>query len=211
MSKRASGKISWTMGARWPAALLLLGVMVAALACSQGQARQNETSGQLAGAGQGTPAPTEGTAPSSPAPPAPALSTPLPKRTPVPKPVVTRDPSAQYIPWYTKVEVYEGKVVVQDTSFAGEEIYFTVYNYGEEPHDVAVVRWDGDPAALPVDPATNQVALQDLAGHWQVLDAGESEVFEIEPIAPGRYVMFCTLPGHYQAGEFAAFEVQAPR
>jgi len=213
MRKTTRAKTYWTAAAGWLAALLLAGLAVVGLACSQSQARQDRTSGPEAGVVQETPAEGAATPAATPlATPSPTPSaTPIPRRTPEPKPVVTKDPSAQYIPWYTKVEVYEGKIVVQDTSFAGEEIYFTVYNYGEEPHDVAVVRWDGDPAALPVDAATQQVAIKDLAGHWQVLDAEESEVFEVEPIAPGSYVMFCTLPGHYQAGEFAAFHVQAPR
>jgi uncharacterized cupredoxin-like copper-binding protein len=55
------------------------------------------------------------------------------------------------------------------------------------------------------------VVLSEIAGSTvEILGDGDTELFEIEPIAPGRYVLLCNLPGHYQRGEYTGFEVIAP-
>lgn len=196
-ANRRRGTASWSP----PAVIAVAVFLLVAAACSTSQAGQDGGgSGQDASpAVVATAAPTAATTP-----------TPEPRRTPEPRTDPTRDPSAQYIPWYTDVHITEGSLTIDDPKFAGEEIYFSVFNDGEEAHDAVVVPWDGAPGSLPVDAQTNRVA---VAALWSqpTMDGGNTEVFEIEPIAPGKYVMFCSLPGHYQRGEYAGFEVIAPR
>ena len=111
----------------------------------------------------------------------------------------------------TNVEVSDGNLTIADTKMVAEEVYFTVKNTGEETHQIVVVRWDGDPGALPLNPAVNEVAAaSQIVASLDPMKGGNVEIFEIEPIAPGKYVIFCNEPGHYQRGEYKGFEVVAP-
>lgn len=94
-----------------------------------------------------------------------------------------------------------------------EEVYFeTTFDGDGEEHQGSVISWNGDPAALPVDPATRQVnvAPSELQLNSETVESGNPKLYEVDPIAPGRYLIFCNLPGHCQSGEFAGFEVASP-
>ncbi|MBI2912685.1 MAG: hypothetical protein HYY03_02055 [Chloroflexi bacterium] len=168
------------------------------LACSGSQAEQGP---------QGSEAPSA----TGPAATAAASNTPIPRRTPGGSVQALDDKSPGLVAWYTKVEVSEGALTIADTRMEAEEVYFEVRALGEEEHKIEVARWDGEPGALPVDPVTNKVIAQSqLVASLEPLAGGNSDIFEIEPIAPGKYVIYCNKPGHYQRGEYAGFEVVAP-
>ena len=179
-------------------ALALTAATVLLAACSKGEAQRPSGSTSTPSLrATGSPPPTSPT------------QTPLPRRTPAP---TGEDKSPGLIAVYTYVDVDDGTLTLQDTHMAAEEVYFNVNFKGEESHQIVVVRWDGDPGALPVDPASGRVvAASQVVGSLAAQEGGNTEIFEIEPIAPGKYVIFCNEPGHYQRGEYAAFDVVAPR
>lgn len=139
-----------------------------------------------------------------------ASPTPLPRKTP------SGTGTGYYAPGliakYTRVQISSGSLTIADARMEAEEVYFEVtFGDDEGEHQVSVIRWDGDPAALPVDAASRQVAAASpLALNTEPVESGNQKLYEVDPIAPGRYVIFCNLPGHYQSGEFAGFEVVSP-
>ena len=139
--------------------------------------------------------------------------------TPVPTPIATAQPevvptpvdrSPGLVAEFVEVSLKGGSLEVSESMVVAEEVYFNVSNAGDEPHELIVVRTDLDGGSLPVG-STGQAVLSEVAGRTKVLADGNLEVFEIEPIAPGKYVLLCNLPGHYQGGEYTGFEVLAPR
>ncbi len=200
----------WTRGGSVIKRALALALVAVAgslllVACTAGEAGPGAggTTGQ-------TPAATATTTPAATGEPSPAGGN-LPRRTPAPVPAI-HDPSSQLVFAHTTVEVSPGKLTIADTRMVAEEVYFTVKNMGEEEHEIVVVRWDGDPGKLPVDQAVNEVvAASQIVASSEPIKGGNTEIFEIEPIAPGKYVIFCNEPGHYQRGEYKGFEVVAPQ
>ncbi len=181
--------------------LLIMGGALLLAACASGEAKPAPTTTP-----EGGPPPRPGAPPS--ATPA-ATPTAIPRRTPNPD---GNDGLPGLIAVKTTVHVSNGRLTIADSVMEAEEVYFDVWFDGEdEEHQVSVVRWPGDPAALPVDWATDQVITGgDLMYATEPATSGGYELFEIDPIAPGRYVILCNLPGHYRSGEFAGFEVVSP-
>ena len=186
----------------WRAAALAVAALSGALllvACTSGQAEPVQTPAPTVAVTQApvqTPAPT---------------ATAAPRRTPD-----AGTPSLKAA--RTNLVITEGSIQLSAGNYyEAEEIYFFTANQGEESHHLGVARWDGDPAAMPLDPATGLVAADlriqggsDHTADFSEVQSGDVETYEVEPIAPGHYVVFCDIPGHYQAGEFAAFQIAAP-
>lgn len=163
------------------------------------------------GSGSAEPATSPAASVTQPAEPSATTSpTAVPRRTP--SGGSGQDGSPGLIAWYTKVQISNGTLTIADQRMEAEEVYFEVTFGGDgEEHQVSVVRWDGDPAALPVDEATGRViAGSQLVLSTETVESGNQSLFEVEPIAPGKYVILCNLPGHYQSGERAGFEVVSP-
>ena len=110
------------------------------------------------------------------------------------------------------IAVVERDFTIQATppTVKGGLVDFTVANAGPSAHEFLIFRADQAPDALPtgsdgrVDESSDQIT--------KVLDSGDniapngSKVFHAA-LTPGRYVMVCNLPGHYQAGMHEAFTV----
>jgi len=77
-------------------------------------------------------------------------------------------------------------------------------NAGKQPHEVVVVRTDLGAADLPLDANgdVNEDApqLSSVADSGNALASGKSKSFSTAALAPGHYVAFCNLAGHYRLG-----------
>ncbi len=80
-------------------------------------------------------------------------------------------------------------------------VTFNVQNIGPSPHDFVVLRWRGDPTALPVDEA-GEVLMDGLIvmDRLDTLASGEAAVLEVELEQDFAYVVLSSLPGDYAKG-----------
>lgn len=84
-------------------------------------------------------------------------------------------------------------------------------NEGAVEHELVVFKTNMDPAKLPTE-ANGEVdeekmdEIAEEAGEIADVEAGEtkSENFKL---SPGKYVMFCNLPGHYAQGMYGTITV----
>ncbi len=121
------------------------------------------------------------------------------------------DSSPGLIAAITDLVITEGSIVLEaGVDYDAEEIYFDSFNDGEELHQLTVVGWDGDPAGLPVDSSGQVVTTGLTAVELGTIGHSDYAIYEVEPIAPGNYVIFCNIPGHYGDGEYAPFTIHAP-
>jgi uncharacterized cupredoxin-like copper-binding protein len=85
-------------------------------------------------------------------------------------------------------------------------------NEGSVDHELVVFKTDKDPAKLPTD-ADGSVAEDKLEQEAEEL----GEIPDVEPgetksesfkLTPGKYVIFCNLPGHYAQGMYGTLTVK---
>ena len=90
-------------------------------------------------------------------------------------------------------------------------VSFRILNQGPTSHEVNVVRTDHAPGKLPLqddgltvnEDAPGMVFLDDAEG----LDIDDRETLTLD-LAPGHYVLYCNLEGHYLGGMYAALTVR---
>jgi uncharacterized cupredoxin-like copper-binding protein len=85
-------------------------------------------------------------------------------------------------------------------------VTITALNDGEVVHDLVLLKTDVDPAKLPkkgdkVDESTSVGEIADV-------EPGSTKKTTLE-LAPGKYVMVCALPGHYEGGMYGSLTVGA--
>ncbi len=105
----------------------------------------------------------------------------------------------------------EFKIETDTTSIGSGSETFTVTNHGTVAHEFVIVRTDLAPDALP----------RDGSGGVDEEAEGTTHITEVEDVAPGsstsltanlapgRYVVFCNVPGHYAGGMHASLTVVA--
>jgi uncharacterized cupredoxin-like copper-binding protein len=93
---------------------------------------------------------------------------------------------------------------------AGKTV-ITAPNVGAVEHELVLFRTDMNPAKLPTeaDGSVDEEKLDEVAeeaGEIADVEAGasKSETFDLKP---GKYVMFCNLPGHYAMGMYGTLNV----
>jgi uncharacterized cupredoxin-like copper-binding protein len=91
-------------------------------------------------------------------------------------------------------------------------VSFRIFNQGPTTHEVIVVRTDLAPDKLPlqrdgltVDEEAPGVDLQDEV---EGLDIDDRRTLVLRRLAPGNYVLYCNLEGHYLGGMYAALTVR---
>lgn len=111
------------------------------------------------------------------------------------------------------VHLDEWSVEAVPTSFAGPAtVNIGGHNHGQYPHQVTIVKTDLDPGALPITKLRVDVqALGGVVVAFDVPAADSDEGIQVASaeVSPGKYVVFCAIPGHYQQGMYASFEVTA--
>jgi len=104
------------------------------------------------------------------------------------------------------VRLTDYRVLPSVTSIATGRVTFVVHNTDNVPHNLVVLRTSIAPKSLPV-----------TGPHGRAQEVGRMEgtpVFYAEQtrrltlsLSPGRYLLICNVPGHYQKGMVAAFLV----
>jgi uncharacterized cupredoxin-like copper-binding protein len=94
------------------------------------------------------------------------------------------------------------------TSVRQGTVTFHVSNRGPTTHEFVVVRTDDPQDALPLAPDGMSVDEDAVAPVGEIEEVADGSTADLTlGLAPGRYVFFCNLEGHYLAGMHAAFEV----
>ncbi|HZU19947.1 MAG TPA: hypothetical protein VE982_01885 [Gaiellaceae bacterium] len=94
-------------------------------------------------------------------------------------------------------------LAVSPTTVAAGTVVFHVQNHGPDAHELIVVR-DHGPLPLRADGITideEKLAKQEVGG-LEPAGAGANRTLEVT-LAPGRYVLFCNMYGHYMGGMHA--------
>lgn len=92
------------------------------------------------------------------------------------------------------------------TSVPAGMVRFLAHNEGDEEHEFVVVKTDLAPDALPVKGDEVEEGDIEMIGELEDVKAGQAPVLPLD-LKPGKYVLFCNLPEHYQKGMFAGLEV----
>lgn len=84
-------------------------------------------------------------------------------------------------------------------------------NEGSVEHELVVFKTNMDPAKLPTDSSggVDEEKLDEVAeeaGEVADVEAGETKSGSFE-LTPGKYVIFCNLPGHYAQGMYGTLTV----
>ncbi|MEX2107124.1 MAG: plastocyanin/azurin family copper-binding protein [Solirubrobacterales bacterium] len=84
-------------------------------------------------------------------------------------------------------------------------------NVGKVEHELVLFRTDMNPADLPTGPdgtveEEKMDKLAEAAGEVPDVEAGDAKSAQFD-LKPGKYVMFCNLPGHYAQGMYGSLTV----
>lgn len=90
------------------------------------------------------------------------------------------------------------------------QVTFTAQNAAPLTHEMLVVPLDGRTiATLPYDKTINRLSEETLGSLDEIADiAGGTGGTLTMDLKPGRYVLLCNLPLHFQAGMVAPFTVE---
>jgi uncharacterized cupredoxin-like copper-binding protein len=111
-----------------------------------------------------------------------------------------------------KVRIEDFKFTTQTVLVPAGLVTFRVHNFGPSTHEFVVVRTDLAADALPrrtdgLSVNEDSKRLKDV-GEIGDLPLGSTRSVTLR-LAPGHYVMFCNLEGHYLGGMYAMVEVKA--
>ncbi len=108
------------------------------------------------------------------------------------------------------VAIKEWSVSASPTSVAAGSVTFSAKNNGTMNHELDVFKTDLAEGALPLSgTVVNEMASAvTKKGEIAEFAAGTTGTVTLD-LAPGKYVLICNLPGHYQQGIHMAFTVSA--
>ena len=90
-------------------------------------------------------------------------------------------------------------------------VSFRILNQGPTTHELIVVRTDRAPDKLPLQPDGLTVDEEgkgiDFLEEVEGLDINDRQTLDLR-MAPGHYVLYCNLQGHYLGGMYAALTVR---
>lgn len=99
-----------------------------------------------------------------------------------------------------EVRLDEFTVRAEETVDAGS-VVFSARNVGQVVHELVVIDTDRPPDDLPVE--DGEVTLDapglDVAARRRNIPPGDAAELRVE-LGPGRYVLICNVPAHYQSG-----------
>ena len=104
------------------------------------------------------------------------------------------------------VELAEWKVEPAEKSAPAGAVVFNARNVGQAPHELEVIATDTPARDFPVEESRAKI-VGEKVGEVEGIAAGQAKVLEVE-LEPGHYALICNLPGHYQPGMYADFEVE---
>ena len=103
-----------------------------------------------------------------------------------------------------KVSLVEFKVLPSPAKATHGAVRFVATNKGGLDHQFVVLKTNLPPAKLPVK-SSKAVEVGKVAS-IRVVKPGKSVTLTLT-LKAGKYVLLCNVPGHYQAGQRAAFTV----
>ena len=105
------------------------------------------------------------------------------------------------------VDISDYKIVTDHPTIAGGHVVVGIRNHAAMAHELKVIKTDLAPDQLPVDAATAKAKEDGKVGELLNIAAGASRKLVLE-LTPGKYVLICNVPGHYQLGMRTGLEVR---
>jgi uncharacterized cupredoxin-like copper-binding protein len=92
-----------------------------------------------------------------------------------------------------------------DATAKAGAVNITAPNEGNVAHELVLLKTDADPADLPME--GDEVDESTSVGEIADVQPGDtkSQTFDLKP---GKYVMVCALPGHYEGGMYGSLTVK---
>lgn len=106
----------------------------------------------------------------------------------------------------TDVRLHDFGIDLARTSFDAGEVTFRLANEGPSVHEFVIVRSDTEPGSLPVVENEVDEAALDAVDEVEDVAVGATPTLTVD-LAPGSYIVFCNITGHYAAGMHAGFTV----
>lgn len=96
----------------------------------------------------------------------------------------------------------------RDANSKAGSVTISAPNNGQLPHELVLARTNADPSKLPTA-STGLVDEAKLDSPGEIAEVAPGETKETTlKLTPGKYVMFCNLPGHYAQGMYGSFIVK---
>ena len=106
------------------------------------------------------------------------------------------------------VTLKEFSVVAAPASTRAGAVTFDVSNTGALPHEFVVVQSDLPPASLPQkDQKAVDETVVKVVARLAEFDGGKRGTLAAN-LTPGKYILLCDVPSHYETGMFIGFTVQ---
>lgn len=88
------------------------------------------------------------------------------------------------------------------------EVTIDASNIGSAPHELVLAKTDDAPDQLPTSSggSVDEESL-DVPGEVEEVEGGAEGTVSLD-LQPGKYVMFCNLPGHYSGGMYGSLTVK---
>lgn len=103
-------------------------------------------------------------------------------------------------------------ISLDDSSANSGTVLFNIKNEGPTTHEFVVIKTDTPEDKLPLNSTgasvdTSAAGLQQI-DQQQNIASGTNATLTISGLTPGKYVLICNLPAHYQLGMHAALTVK---
>ena len=105
------------------------------------------------------------------------------------------------------LDISDFKIVADHPTIAAGHVVVGIRNHAAMLHEIKFIKTDLAPDQLPVDAATAKAKEDGKVGELLNIAAGASRKLVLE-LTPGKYVLICNVPGHYQLGMRTGLEVQ---
>ncbi len=104
------------------------------------------------------------------------------------------------------VRLVDYRLLPSVTKLPAGPVTFAVHNTDNVPHNFVVLRTNIAPASLPVTGRHGRAEEVGRVGGTQVLYAEQTRRLTLN-LSPGRYLLICNVPGHFQRGMVAVLRV----
>lgn len=115
----------------------------------------------------------------------------------------TAEPTARALP----VKLSNYRVLPSATSIPAGQVTFVVHNADNVPHNLVVLRTRIPARGLPVSGAHGRAREVGRQGGTPFFYAEQTRRVTLG-LAPGRYLLICNVPGHYQRGMVAVLRLR---
>jgi uncharacterized cupredoxin-like copper-binding protein len=105
-----------------------------------------------------------------------------------------------------EVSLRDDAVTLSPASGDAGSLTFAATNDGTETHEIEIFRGDVDPATLPVEDNVASTEGLELVDEIEDITPGSTANLTVD-LDAGTYVVMCNLPGHFERGMHAVFEV----